>query len=196
MPKIVADSVVFEAILKTVTAHGYSGSTTKMIAEAADVNEATLFRKYGSKDQMVLKAMTHLFTKVDVDTLVQYTGDTRADLMRILNNFFEVEKENGRLFMVLISALPNYPELQPIAQFPLTLMMKIGQVLARYQADGVLRQEHPFQAALTFMGPIVIAHRIQEAGVSEAILNINPSVHIDAYLHGRAIVERDALATN
>ena len=187
MPKIVADSVVFEAILKTITAHGYSGSTTKMIAEAADVNEATLFRKYGSKDQMVLKAMTYLFTQVDIDSLVRYTGDIQADLMRILNNFFEVEKKNGRLFMMLISALPNHPELQPVAHFPLTIMMKIGQVFARYQADGILRQEHPFQAALTFMGPIVIAHRMMEAGVNEGLLNIDPAEHIDAYLHGRVL---------
>lgn len=40
--------------------HGFRGTTTRAVAEAASVNEVTLFRIFGSKEQLILEAMrTH-----------------------------------------------------------------------------------------------------------------------------------------
>ena len=37
--------------------HGWRGTTTRRIAEAAGVNEVTLFRQFGSKEQLLLQAI-------------------------------------------------------------------------------------------------------------------------------------------
>jgi AcrR family transcriptional regulator len=38
--------------------HGWLGTTTRRIAEAAGVNEVTLFRQFGSKESLLLEAIT------------------------------------------------------------------------------------------------------------------------------------------
>ena len=48
MPKIIDDVDVFQAVMKVVSERGYTGATTREMAEAASVSEVTLFRKYGS----------------------------------------------------------------------------------------------------------------------------------------------------
>lgn len=39
--------------------HGYLGTTTRRIAQEADVNEVTLFRHFGSKDALIRAALEH-----------------------------------------------------------------------------------------------------------------------------------------
>ena len=49
MPKIVKDEDIYSAVIQVITEKGYVGATTRQMAEAADVSEVTLFRKYGSR---------------------------------------------------------------------------------------------------------------------------------------------------
>ncbi len=53
--------IIFEKAMEIVAAKGYSASSTKEIAESAGVSEATLFKYYGSKEellkQIVLKTL-------------------------------------------------------------------------------------------------------------------------------------------
>ena len=51
MPKVIEDEDVYQAVIEVVAEYGYSGATTKQMADAADVSEVTLFRKYGNKAQ-------------------------------------------------------------------------------------------------------------------------------------------------
>ncbi len=53
MPKVIADMQIFQAVMEIIAARGYAGATTRQIAEAAGVSEVTLFRKYGSKAELV-----------------------------------------------------------------------------------------------------------------------------------------------
>lgn len=39
--------------------HGWLGTTTRRIAEAAGVNEVTLFRQFGSKESLLVEAIQH-----------------------------------------------------------------------------------------------------------------------------------------
>lgn len=45
-------SRILKAALKIFSTHGYSGATTRSIAETARVNEVTLFRHFGSKESL------------------------------------------------------------------------------------------------------------------------------------------------
>ena len=56
MPKIIEDENVYRAAVQVVIKRGYSGATTKQIAEAAGISEVTLFRKYGNKAQLIAQS--------------------------------------------------------------------------------------------------------------------------------------------
>ena len=43
MPKIVENSKIYLAVIQVVSERGYSGATTKQMADAANVSEMTLF---------------------------------------------------------------------------------------------------------------------------------------------------------
>lgn len=184
MPKIVSDKEVFDAVLQTLLEAGYAGSTTKQIAELANVNEATLFRKYGSKDQLVNKAILHKIEEANISSVIYYTGDIRADLLRVVNKFFH-QHDQDQLFLVLISEIRRAPELQATISAPVEVMMKFGQLLARYQSEGVLKQEHPFNAVAALAGPLVM-HRMMKSSMSHFPLpDPDLALHVENYLSGR-----------
>lgn len=63
---------LIQAALELFTAHGVTDTTTKQIAELADVNEVTLFRHFGNKHGLLLAAIEEasVFTELG-QTLVQ-----------------------------------------------------------------------------------------------------------------------------
>ena len=79
MGKRVTDQHIFSAVLQVVTDDGLQATTTRRIAEAADINEVTLFRRFGTKAELMRAAL-----RSEVDSFVgvglEPTGDIRADL--------------------------------------------------------------------------------------------------------------------
>lgn len=49
---------LLRAALRVYARHGYRGSTTRRIADEAGVNEVTIFRQFGTKDALILEAIT------------------------------------------------------------------------------------------------------------------------------------------
>ena len=186
MPKIVADREVFDAVLQTLFESGYAGSTTKSIADRANVNEATLFRKYGSKEQLVNQAILFKIKEADIESAIYYTGDIRADILRIVEKFF-YQPERDHLFLVLISELRRFPELQKTISAPFSVMMKFGQLLARYQSEGVLRPEHPFHAVAALAGPLVMVRMLKSSNSNLPLPEPDLTTHVEQYLTGREL---------
>jgi AcrR family transcriptional regulator len=50
---------ILEAALRVFAETGYRGATTRRIAQEADVNEVTLFRNFGSKEELMRAAVQH-----------------------------------------------------------------------------------------------------------------------------------------
>ncbi len=50
---------ILDAAARVYAEHGFRGATTRLIAEAADVNEVTLFRTFGSKAALIEAALRH-----------------------------------------------------------------------------------------------------------------------------------------
>ncbi|MDJ0756359.1 MAG: TetR/AcrR family transcriptional regulator [Ardenticatenaceae bacterium] len=187
MPKIVSDEVIFQAVVKTLVTHGYAGSTMKEIAELAGVNEATLFRKYESKEKLIVQAISTRIKQVDLDSSIFYTGDIRADLLRCLNRIFENNQRTGQMFLFLTSEIARFPELQPAVEPLNQSMMTLGQLLARYQAEGVLRPEHPLHAVGALVGPIVVARNLSLTNLNLYLPAFDLQNHVENYLTGRCL---------
>ncbi|MEO5590687.1 MAG: helix-turn-helix domain-containing protein, partial [Gemmatimonadaceae bacterium] len=50
---------ILAAAAQVFAQHGFRGSTTRRIADAAAVNEVTIFRYFGSKDALLHEAISH-----------------------------------------------------------------------------------------------------------------------------------------
>ena len=59
MPKKFVEADIFKAVIKLLVEKGYDRATTSEMAAVSDMHEATLFRKYGSKDGLIEQAFNH-----------------------------------------------------------------------------------------------------------------------------------------
>lgn len=71
---------ILSAAAKLYADHGFRGTTTRAVAEAAGVNEVTLFRLFGSKVNIIVEAMRVHGVPVHVGTLPDTPADPLAEL--------------------------------------------------------------------------------------------------------------------
>lgn len=69
---------VAEAALHTIAEDGVARFTTRAVAARVGISDGTLFRHFGSKEEVVLEAMSLLEQQIDASLVT--TGDARADL--------------------------------------------------------------------------------------------------------------------
>jgi AcrR family transcriptional regulator len=73
---------VLAAAAQVFAETGYRGATTRRIAQVAGVNEVTLFRHFGSKAELMLKALHHFGEAGPWLRLPQDPVDAEAELTR------------------------------------------------------------------------------------------------------------------
>jgi AcrR family transcriptional regulator len=76
-----ADARIVEAARKLLLERGYDRFSVDEVAAAAGVAKTTLYRRWPTKDHLIVAVVARLQDAVPVD----YTGDVRADLTRYLN---------------------------------------------------------------------------------------------------------------
>jgi AcrR family transcriptional regulator len=185
MPKVIENECVYQAVMQVVLERGYAGATTKQMAEAAGVSEVTLFRKYENKSQLVRQAISWLVGQLGFETAAQYSGDIKADLLHIVQAYQDLVIQHGPFIAVLLSEMPRNPELADFIDAPIRVFTNLGQVLARYQTEGVLRQEHPMHALAALLGPLIYTTMLRGAMKEIPLPPLDLSNHVDYFLDGR-----------
>lgn len=185
MPKVIANMQIFQAVMEIVAERGYAGAATRQIAEAAGVSEVTLFRKYGSKAELVKRAVNALVEQSEFESATQYTGDVRADLLRVLRAYQETVILHERFFFALFAEFSRAPELSDSFSQPLGLFQSIGKLLARYQAESVLKPENPLHSVASLLGPLIYFSMISRSAGSIYMPPMDLETHITHFLGGR-----------
>lgn len=184
MPKIIDEEKVFNAVIEMFVAHGYEGATTKDIAVIAGVNEATLFRKYGSKAELFEKAINRQFADAPLRGL-EYSGDVEQDLTRMVSAYIETNAQYGEMIPALLTASSRHPELKNAFSVLWENIQIMLNILKRYQEAGVLRAESPTITLNTLIGPIMTAQMFRRAKLELPIPDITPEQYVKAFLVGR-----------
>jgi AcrR family transcriptional regulator len=80
-----ADEAILRATLELLAADGYRALTMERVRERAGVGKATLYRRYGSKEELVRAAITHLNAEVPLpDDTGSLVGDFAAVARAVL----------------------------------------------------------------------------------------------------------------
>jgi AcrR family transcriptional regulator len=184
MPKIVKDEEIYRAVMQVVSERGYAGATTKQMADTADVSEMTLFRKYGNKAELIRQAISFIVEQTDFSSTAKYTGDIRADLLRVVQAYQDTAVKHGFFFAALLSDFSRYPELIEALDKPLEIFSAIGELVTRYQKEGVLQPGNPFHIVSTLLGPLVYSTMLGRAIPKSDIPPRNLSNHVRGFLRG------------
>lgn len=77
------DDVILDATLAVLAEVGYGGLTMDLVATRAGAGKATIYRRWASKEALILDAVAHMKRKqVDLDRLPD-TGTLRGDLLAL-----------------------------------------------------------------------------------------------------------------
>ena len=138
MPKVIKDEEIYGAVMQVVSERGYASATTKQMAELAEVSEVTLFRKYETKAELVRQAISFIAKQTTLASAAHYTGDVHADLLKVAQAYQETAEKHGLFILALFSEFERHPELAHSIDQPMNIFLSIGQMIARYQSEGVL----------------------------------------------------------
>lgn len=183
MPKIIDETAIFDAVIKILMSLGYDRATTKEIAEAAGVNEVTLFRKYQSKARLFEKAIEHQLSDTPLNKLA-YTGDLRADFLAIVEAYVTTNNEHRDIIPIILMELPRNPDLKESITTPWRNIQGIIKIIQRYQRQAMLRRESPIAALSALLGPIMINQMFSHADLDLPVPEIDAGAYVDGFLRG------------
>jgi AcrR family transcriptional regulator len=182
MPAPIPEELIFEATVETIIDFGYASATISQIAEAAGIGEATLFRRFGSKESLLKDAL-----KFEVEQFareaVAYTGDLQTDLERIVRTYSRLLQRRGQLILEMINELPRRPELKEVAEIPLKGVGKVTDLLQRYQDEGQLKGDNAWEITLTLLGPILVTSSFKSLNPLIPA-TVEPKSYVERFLEG------------
>lgn len=143
---------ILEAAVKAFGETGYRGATTRRIAQLADVNEVTLFRHFGSKEELLHEAVQQISS----------TGDTVAlpaeprHPERELTLWARAQHQHLTLYSSVIRTCMaesgEHPEMARCAQDrPLKVAAELRAYLSKLQKKGMADANFDLSSATSFL---------------------------------------------
>jgi AcrR family transcriptional regulator len=147
-----ADRAILEATLELIAERGVHEFRTEDVADRAGVGKGAIYRRYRSKDELVVAAVAALVS----DIAVPDTGSTRADLLALMREAVGLYGSSlpGRLMPNLVGAMARRPELAHAVRdgFLTGRRAALTEVLRRGIERGDLRPDLDVELALDVLG--------------------------------------------
>ncbi len=129
---------ILEAAVRVYGAHGFRGATTKRIAEAAGVNEVTLFRTFGSKAALIDAAIRDRTGRDDIAHLPAQPADPLAELTAWAAAIHAHMRRNRSMIRKCMSEMEERPEMSGAAcEGPTWAHHELRDYLTRVRAAGL-----------------------------------------------------------
>ena len=181
---------ILTAAREVIGRKGKRGATTREIAEVAGVNEATLFRHFGTKEALLVACAQHFCGYMQLaDVAAQRTGNVADDLLVIARLMFErFESLQDMIRWSLVEQEYDNDIFAETAWRPqLAILAVITEFMKRGIAAGELRGE-PQKLAMVFLG-LVFMHALGRKKFPDSLLHSGEPddalrYYIDVFLNG------------
>jgi AcrR family transcriptional regulator len=182
---------LLQAAAEIMAQKGYARATTRAIAEAAGVNEVTLFRHFGSKRNLLSEMIQRHSALPDLTSIIesQLTGDYSKDLLKLGTVFFKAITEKREALRLMLCEAGELPEVREVVvQIP----DQLRQVLTTYFQEkinqGELRPMNPEVMAQGFLGMFfsyAIARQMLDSQIAPGIPPEDLVTHfVDIFING------------
>jgi AcrR family transcriptional regulator len=145
---------IMQAASQLFSEKGFAGTTTRAIAEKSGVNEVTLFRHFGTKENLV-KAIMDQFGGMAIaeDLEALFSGDYVQDLTLVGHAMMKVMTERSDAMRMAICEAGNFPEFQQlVAENPRQLRRMLARYFESHMTTGLMHSGHPELLAQAFLG--------------------------------------------
>lgn len=141
------------AAIDLMAEKGYKGVSTKEIAAAAGVSEMTLFRNFGSKQNLLEKAVDHYHYSIEMTNVFQekIIWDLRADLLMISHMYFEIMERNRKLFLIVLKDDELFEIREKAQKHPRILLELLTNYFTEMQKKKKMVATDAETQAITFM---------------------------------------------
>lgn len=132
---------------------GYKGVSTKDIAAAAGVSEMTLFRNFGSKQNLLETAVNRFYYSGDIHTIFddKLVYELHEDLLLISSSYHEMMNRNRKLILIVQQAAELSSLRAEAQKHPRQLQEKLTAYFTSMMEKGKLIPTNPEAQAITFM---------------------------------------------
>jgi len=136
--------------------HGFRGSTTRRIADAAGVNEITIFRQFGSKDALLREAMKHMTQPVGLILLPDVPSEPDRELTLWSESFIKHLRLRSSIIRKTMSDMEERPEMcECTSDVPRQASTDLCHYLTALKRQGRTAEKfEPKTAAAMLMGAI------------------------------------------
>jgi AcrR family transcriptional regulator len=147
---------ILEAAALLFAEKGYARATTREMASAAGVNEVTLFRHFGNKQNLfhaVIRAYGGPAVKADLET--RLTGEYAEDLQIMGTALLKVLMERGDALRLMLCEAAYFPEVREVmVQNPRQIFQMLAQYFERQFERGRTKTLPPQALAQVFAGAL------------------------------------------
>jgi AcrR family transcriptional regulator len=180
-----ADRAILEAALELAAADGLAGFSVDAVAQRAGVSKATIYRRWSTKEQMVMDAIHELAVPVEAPD----TGTLKGDLDVLYADLCAGMEHGpgGDLMAQLVLAAKTQPEVMRVLKEKLaTRRRPLAVALERAIERGEISSTTDLDAAIDLLsGPVMFRFLITHEPVDDAFLSCVRDTVVDGLAKGR-----------
>jgi AcrR family transcriptional regulator len=181
-----ADASIVRATLELLLEEGYRGLTMEQVRARAGVGKATLYRRYGSKQDLVTAAIQHLNQPLELPD----TGSVRADILGFARSLSAGAEglEMASFAARLLAESGGDREMHAIFYANLVAPRRaaVGEALRRGVARGELRADLDIELGIDVLTGPWVYRLLISGGQANALDRVDPSALLDLALQGLA----------
>ncbi|WP_138499047.1 TetR/AcrR family transcriptional regulator [Nostoc sp. PA-18-2419] len=151
---------ILQAAQRLFASHGFDGTTTRDLAQAAGVAEGTLFRHFPNKKAILIEVATSGWVEILTDLLTELSemGSYKAVAQVMRRRMWNFQK-NADMMRVCFMEVQFHPDLRDRIQLEvITKMTDVAEVFFQTAMDkGIYRQMDANLVAKVFLGMFAIA---------------------------------------
>jgi len=144
-----------EATLELIAERGIRGLTTNAVAERAGISKATMYRRWRTKEDLVVDAVAALVSEIPVPD----TGSLREDARALLRDAVRLYADSrpARLFPDLIAEMARDSRVADAVRSGFLAQRRgaLRDVLDRARARGELRADLDLELCLDLFGGVI-----------------------------------------